>query len=446
MRKIYQFLLCAMCVLSSCTDDDSMLVSTNNDSKNESSSFIYRRSFNEAVEIANNAINMLEATPASRTAGARRTLNLETGVKTLHHSMSRSGDNNSNLDTLLYVFNFNNDMGFAIVSASRQTEGLIAVIESGTFDPNMRTGNPGFDQYIEMAKSYVIDEDNKTIGMERSGSRASDHPIMCKQVIDTVFYKKVTPLVSVKWGQESRMGQFCPNGTSGCNITAAAQIMSYYKYPQSLTLTYPNRDVNNTILDWTSMCNHIYSQSLSNRDDADIQLGRLARQLGHLSESDYSSGGLTFTLVSNTRSTLQSLGYSIGDIRNYAPFETPRDYDGGHPLAAGLDEGKIIYMYGNNSDNLGHSWIIDGCYYVKAIYKIMATNDGERWYPYYTGVTYRTSHNHINWGWDGAQNGYFLDSVLNARNPYSQDEGEYSIDDNYNRNFYNDIKYFFVWH
>ena len=33
------------------------------------------------------------------------------------------------MDTLLYVFNFEDEQGFAVVSAIRQTEGLIAVIE-----------------------------------------------------------------------------------------------------------------------------------------------------------------------------------------------------------------------------------------------------------------------------------------------------------------------------
>ena len=40
------------------------------------------------------------------------------------------------------------------MSASRQTDGLIAVTEAGNYDPAVPTNNPGFDMYIKMAEAY----------------------------------------------------------------------------------------------------------------------------------------------------------------------------------------------------------------------------------------------------------------------------------------------------
>lgn len=93
----------------------------------------------------------------------------------------------------------------------------------------------------------------------------------------------------MRWGQKQRMGQYCPNGVCGCSNTAAAQIMSYFQYPSSINLTFEERDVNSTALNWTAMCTHQYSNASYNRDEADTQIGRLARQLGKISNSSYHS-------------------------------------------------------------------------------------------------------------------------------------------------------------
>lgn len=79
----------------------------------------------------------------------------------------------------------------------------------------------------------------------------------------------------------------------------------------------------------------------------------------------------------------------------------------------------------------------------------MATYDGDTWVEFQNMGTYRTCLNHINWGWNGAQNGYFLSSVLDAYNCFSQDNSMYYILDSNNGaddlNYYKDVKYYFVW-
>jgi hypothetical protein len=60
--------------------------------------------------------------------------------------------------------------------------------------------------------------------------------------------------------------------------------------------------------------------------------------------------------------------------------------------------------------------------------------------------TERTCHNHINWGWDGAQNGYFESSILNAYNALQKDPGLFSLEEGQNVSFYENVQYFTVWH
>lgn len=60
--------------------------------------------------------------------------------------------------------------------------------------------------------------------------------------------------------------------------------------------------------------------------------------------------------------------------------------------------------------------------------------------------TERTCHNHINWGWNGAQNGYFESSILNAYNAFQKDPDSHSLANGQNADFYDNAKYFCVWH
>ena len=92
-----------------------------------------------------------------------------------------------------------------------------------------------------------------------------------------------------------------------------------------------------------------------------------------------------------------------------------------YSMATALSRNELIIMRGVNCYNHGHEWVIDGCYYVKARSRIMATYDGETWEVYQEMYTHKTCQNHINWGWDGHYNGYFNGWVFDAREPLVSD-------------------------
>ena len=72
-------------------------------------------------------------------------------------------------------------------------------------------------------------------------------------------------------------------------------------------------------------------------------------------------------------------------------------------------------------------------------------DEGVTWSVYQEQYTYRTCHNHINWGWNGAQNGYFNHHVFNAYNYVQKDSSYYSISSDMDVNYYKNVKYFAVW-
>lgn len=446
LMKNLKLLLLILLGIPSCSTDESMSDEyVNGTTAKEKMANSNRRTFTEAMEIAKKSISILQGNETcTRVGDSGRTLDLENGVKAIVNEQTRANSTGYVADTLLYIFNFKDNKGFSVVSAYRQTDGLMAVVETGNYDPTVPTGNPGLDEFMRLARNHVESESRKRLAGQTGTTRASSGPLMCKPVYDTIFYKKVEPRICVRWGQRGRMGQYFTNGISGCSITAAAQIMSYFKYPSSISLTYSGRDMNETTLDWDSMCEHTYTDVDVNRDQADCEIGRLARQLGELAKSKLLQNA-TSTQINDMRSAFAHLGYNVGGITDVAQINGVINDDDLYQFANLLSSNKLIYMRGTNAVGEGHAWVIDGCYYVKALHRIMATYDGVSWVVFQEVETCRTCLNHINWGWNGSGNGYFYGWVYNPNNSHSYDSG-CSSPETPAYSYINDYRYFTVTH
>lgn len=443
MRKFYLIIL-VMTGFIACTNDGLREGAVQEDKPLTQQYNPNRRSFAEAVEIVQNSIKMLDEDKAmTRGVAPIRRLNLKDGVKAFHKAGTRSGEASSDNDTLFYVFNFEDNQGFSIVSASRHAEGLIAVVEEGSYDPDVPTGNPGFDTYMNMAKAYVAYKDKTEAVSEAANTRGITANPIYQHVYDTIYYQNIAPKVTVKWGPSYRLGQYCPNLNAGCASTAAAQIMSYYEYPSGHALTYSERDTTYTAFNWPYMRYWTYADHTYNWDDYDKQIGRLARQFGEDSGSSYyTDGSGTSTNFYTARNTMVSWGYSVGSMTTYNYSNS----EAGYTLANYLAANKLICMGGTNSDDEGHAWIIDGCKYVKALERIKVSYDnGATWIVFQEMATYKTCHNHINWGYNGAGNGYFQSSILDATNSIQSDYTYHSLPSG-NHSYYTNVIYFAVWH
>ena len=73
-------------------------------------------------------------------------------------------------------------------------------------------------------------------------------------------------------------------------------------------------------------------------------------------------------------------------------------------------------------------------------------DEGVTWSVYQEQYTYRTCHNHINWGWNGNYNGYFEHSVFRRNSGLSYDDPLFEGDETDTmKAFHNDMRYFAVW-
>ena len=61
----------------------------------------------------------------------------------------------SSSDTLMYIVNYDDGNGFAIISARRIAEPVLAVIDNGSYIPDNKSDNPGFNIFMNAAKIYV---------------------------------------------------------------------------------------------------------------------------------------------------------------------------------------------------------------------------------------------------------------------------------------------------
>lgn len=400
-----------------CTTDENFNYETVYDKETVSTNI---RSYEEALEIANNATKLLNGNVVTRT-GFPRKVDESKGVKYVTNRITRSGTP----DTLLYIFNYEGEEGYAIVSAKKTTEGLLAVTESGYYDPNIGTDNPGLEMFINGAVEYVGTAAEPTAIVE---------PLPLtkyKSVIDTVSCINVTARVPAKWGQNGIYGKYCPNNTSGCSNTAAAMAMSYFGHPSTLYVNYDATNPFTLTLNWDNIKNHIYDQFQPPccPTETHNSISHLIRQIGHLANSDYSIPGQTKTNNHNLRAALASLGYNVSPIGNAID------------KMDALEDGKLILMRGEDPTEGGHMWLVDGCYYCKISEQGYFCSDGDIWRP--AGEPFITvqSYYHINWGWDGNNNGMFSSGVYRTMDSSKLDNGCLAKE---NYNFNTEINYFTI--
>lgn len=393
MRYLILF-LSSITVFVSCTQD--VYTEYPNSQQKENNGLSQIRTFDEAFEVAQDAISLLDSNSLTRSANLRKISLPKTKVYKVENT-TRSGKSDG--DTLLYVFNFEENQGFAIISASKNTEAVLAITESGNCDPNARKGIEGFDLFLKAAKEYVL---------HYPQLRIQEPAFLTKDSLVNISHQQQGPFVAVEWGQYHPEGEFCPNGIAGCANTAVAQIMSYYDYPTSISLTYPNADVSSQSLNWNAMKAHPTGHLVNSCQTQSVHksIGRLHRQLGYLTQSEYNSNA-TSTPQMNIMPVLLQLNYNTtGDWLSY-------DWDS---IANHLDNQHLLLVGGYENLWNGHFWVLDGFIETVYTYQHYVYGIGLENGWVLTGTTHEHSKLcHYNWGWYGDCNGYFSPNVFNTQ-------------------------------
>lgn len=389
MKKLFTLFLTSVALIS-CTEE-SVVSPTDAEELVVAQPLRTIRSPQEALSIADDAATMFGNT--SSRGGERRAIN----VTAVTSKVSRGGD----ADTLLYVVNYENSEGFAIISAPDDIAPVIGVAEVGTYDENTLAENENFAYFMGCALSFV----------EFGPFVSSDTIPTGSNVCPTIAILEDVPAkVKVRWGQLWPEGALCPNGVAGCANTAIAQALSYYEMPTRITLSYTGLNLI-VSLPWAEMKKH-HTSTVNMSDDngcaappiAHTRISQLCRQLGELAGSDYSQQWVTWTYVSKVRGVLMEMlpDKSIGHFRNFD----------GDVLKEALRNG-VCLVNGSVPGVGGHMWLSDGFSVRRHIYSVYDISVSPRKLQYRT--YFDKTYFHYNWGAEGGCNGYFLEDVFSTQ-------------------------------
>ena len=299
-----------------------------------------------------------------------------------------------------YIFNIS-DIGFVIVSADDAVIPVLAYSFEGIYREDNRS-----PQFTSWMQQY-----NRQIGFARRTQVAPlqavndkwtallnpvrDLPVPMKNKLD------VEPMITSNWNQPSPYNEMCPAdpaGSSGhaivgCVPVCMGQIMYYYRWPDHGTGSYTYVDstygtqhvsFDSTWYRWNNMKNTITTSDSG-----------IAQLLYHL--------GVSVDLVYGPASSgmyNHKAAYALRTYFKYSPetryvYRDSTNLDWDSLIIAHLNRKMPLYYAGWSVPNInGHAFVCDG----------------------YQGGDYF----HFNFGWSGADNGYFyLDNLTPGGNNFN---------------------------
>ena len=301
-----------------------------------------------------------------------------------------------------YIFNIKGG-GFVIVSGDDTAAPVLGYSDKGMIDVNnmsepLQELLDGYKQEID----YLLTHKIESAVQPRTTIAATTG---------------VEPLVKTTWGPEEPYNWQCPtlNGVLskvGCVAVCMAQTIYFWKYPAQidslpaywsarLSATVPALPP--TTIDYSklllSYC-HWDASTKSVVQDAYTQeqvdeVAKLCRYCGQAVKMNYSptsSGGTVGKMPA-----LKAMGYSSKAANYYKTGFSDEVWD--NMMRDNLNRGIPILYAANSSSSVGHAFIVDGY-------------DNEGYY-------------HMNFGWYGTSDGWFLISSINFTNRYGEPRNYY---------------------
>ena len=268
-------------------------------------------------------------------------------------------------DAAIYVFN--SDNSFVIISADDRTPAVLGYSDHGVYD--MKKAPDGLKAMLGWLQASV---------RNYSTTRG-----------EVSIHDAIKPLLTTKWNQHSPYNLLCPYdaendalSVTGCVATAMAQIMKYHEYPSAYN--------------WSLMKDEYDS---GDESAAAQEVAKVMKDAGESVYMKYSANGSFANADGISEAFRNTFGYSISTELVSRAYFTAQEWD---ELIYSNLENKMPVYYGGTAIDIddskgylqgvegGHGFIVDGY-------------DGKGLY-------------HVNWGWGGLSDGFFLLSLLDPDN------------------------------
>lgn len=301
-------------------------------------------------------------------------------------------------ESSFYIFNIGADKGFVIASGDNRTEPILGYVEHGSFSE---------EEMPENMRSWLQYYADQIEYLDEIGYTTSQESPRVRRIRPTRH--SVAPLLKTKWNQDAPYNLKCPmfyysdgsvgeRAATGCVATAVAQCINYYKYPEKTTAIIPKLTnyysltngsrksvslpaIARRTIDWEHMRDTYTGNETEEEKNA---VADLMLMVGQSEQMGYgSSSGVVFG-SGIAEALIKYFGYDDGTF-----MADRNDYsiDGWFNLIyQEIATGHPVAMAGTSSGG-AHSFVLDGF-------------DGESLF-------------HLNWGWGGMNDGYFLLHVLN---------------------------------
>lgn len=354
-----------------------------------------------------NVRELLEQIDATTRGGSIRTIS--TGAEFDLFTKTRSADSVAKLPEL-FVFNFENNQGFAIATADETLPPVMALTNSGNWNFNQApedVDNPGFALFLECMYDYLAEEQKLLDEQQASQTKAVKETIYSEWSTGNT----VGNIIPLNWGQHDPYNLYCftKNGEpalTGCVAVACALIMAHHQYP-----TYYNGYSYN----WAEMTRYTRFYAGDNTQEA-LMVARLMQQLGlgkkssdpqHL-DMDYGVDG-SGASSGHVQRTFKAFGYSNSSGR--------KDYNI-DKIVASINNNKPVYAcgYSHKSSFIGittelwrgHAWVIDA---YRPRFRTKTEKENGAIKKVTTEIDYLVD---CNWGWNDSYNGFYLSKVFDT--------------------------------
>ena len=282
-----------------------------------------------------------------------------------------------------YVFNVGEGQGFIIAGADDRIPAVLGYSDRGSFDPenmpvNMQAWLKGYNAQME----YL-----------------NQHPEAAAPQ-KTVSGSSIEPLLACEWNQGNPYNSLCPmdgdkRSVTGCVATAMAQVMYFWKYPTYTVAEIPGYTTSSkgltvsaiaagAAIDWDNMLPKYNGSETDAQIEAVASLMLMCGTAVQMNYTSGSSGAVTRRVADSWKDY-----FDYDAATNYENRSKYRLAAWNQKVYDELKAGRPV-LYDGQSSGGGHAFVIDG----------------------YGGDDYF----HVNWGWGGGSNDYFLLSILDSDN------------------------------
>ena len=292
-----------------------------------------------------------------------------------------------------YVFSATSGAGFIVAAANDELPAVLAYVPAGKYEADNMP--PAFNAWLK-----EVTQSKGVVALPQAGGEAGERLVS----EDTSYL-----LGDIAWTQEAPMNNLCPKygfegynypTYAGCAPIAIAQIMRYYKHPAKGkgSVSYNTdsyfldvqTDMGSHTYDWDHiLANYLYTSPTETDRQA---VAQFVYDVAAACHTDFGPGGSSTEDCRAAMALKYDFGYDASlQLLDHANYTTG---EWASIIAAEIDARRPVYVsgvnIGANNRTQGHAFVVDGY-------------DSRGYF-------------HVNWGWNGMSNGYFLLTDLTPGN------------------------------